>query len=118
MLTIYAKTGGKGGRHSWVTDSSNIMAVSNIAVQVFEHQFGAQFRDVPHVQTLHVHHFDLIRPSAFLCALKHTPEFTQHGLKISTEDWDLFKKVKDNGKQVLLALKSFGTQAREADDIE
>jgi hypothetical protein len=35
------------------------------------------------------------------------PEFTQHGLKISG-DWDFFKKVRDNGKQVLLALKSFG----------
>ena len=70
------------------------------------------------MQTLHMHHFDLLRPSAFLCALKHVPEITQNGLKISTDDWELFKKVRDNGKQVFLALKGFGNQAQEADDIE
>ena len=64
------------------------------------------------------HHSEsnLIRPSVFLCALKHTPEFTQHGLKISTKNWDLFKKVRDNGKQVLLALKSFRNQAGDIEE--
>ena len=70
------------------------------------------------MQTLHMHHFDLLRSSAFLCALKHVPEITQNSLKISTDDWELFKKVRDNGKQVFLALKGFGNQAQEADDIE
>ena len=34
----YSKTGSKSGKHGDVTDSSNIMAVSYLGVQVFEHQ--------------------------------------------------------------------------------
>ena len=43
----------------------------------------------------------------------------QHSLKISTEDCaDLFKRVRDNSKQVFLALKSLGNQTRKDDDIK
>ena len=41
FISIYAKTGGKNRRHNDVTDSSNIMAVSYLAVQVFEYQLGS-----------------------------------------------------------------------------
>ena len=51
---------------------------------------------------------------------QHAPiaKIAQRGLNISTEDLDPFKKARYNVKQVLLALKSFGNQARRADDIE
>jgi hypothetical protein len=62
VLAIYAKSGGKAGKHSWVSDSSNIAAVSNIPVQLFDHILGVQFCAIPGGQTLHVllvafHHF-------------------------------------------------------------
>ena len=51
VCSLYAKTGGKNGRHNDVTDSSNIMAVSYLVVQVFEYQLGTQFRAQPHAQS-------------------------------------------------------------------
>ena len=41
-----------------------------------------------------------------------------HSLTISIEDCNLFKKVRDNGKQVLLALKSLRNQSWKDDNIE
>jgi hypothetical protein len=118
VKSIYAKTGGKNGRHSDVTDSSNIMAISYIAAQVFEHQLGTQFRAMPHSQPLSVLRFDHLPQSAFLCALKHAPEVSPTGLKISSDDWKLFKEIKDNGKKVVQALKAFTGKKRLAEDEE
>ena len=97
------------------------MAVSYLAVQVFEYQLGTQFRACPHAQPLPVLRFDHLPPSAFLCALKHAPEVTPFGLKISLEDWELFKVItsRDNGKVVLKAMKTLaGKQKMSADDGE
>ena len=46
VKSIYAKTGGKNGRHNDATDSSesNILAISYL---VFECQLGTQFRAPP-----------------------------------------------------------------------
>ena len=114
----YSKTGGKNGKHSDVTDSSNIMAVSYLVAQVFEHQIGSQFRATPHAQPVPTLRFDQLPPSAFLCALKHGPEITQNGLKISADNWKLFKKIKDNGPKVLQALKAFKQRVAVAEDDE
>ena len=51
VKSIYAKTGGKNGRHNNVTDSSNIMVISYLAVQIFEYQLGTQFRAIPKCST-------------------------------------------------------------------
>ena len=40
VLAIYSKSRGKAGKHSWVSDSSNVAAVSNIPVQLFDHILG------------------------------------------------------------------------------
>ncbi|KAF8880856.1 hypothetical protein BD779DRAFT_1612653 [Infundibulicybe gibba] len=109
----------QGGRHSWVSDSSNIMAISNIAVQLFEHHLGPRFRDVPHAQVFHVQRYDLLPPSTFLCSLLHTPESTQQGLKLSSDDWEFFKKVTENSRKVLEAVKTCnGRKSQAADDEE
>jgi len=43
VLAIYSKSVGKSGKHSLVSDTSNIAAVSNIPVQLFKHFIGIQF---------------------------------------------------------------------------
>ena len=93
------------------------MAVSYLAVQVFEYQLGTQFRARPHAQPLPVLRFDHLPPSAFLCALKHAPEVTPFGLKISLEDWELFKVIRDNSRVVINAMKILaGKQRMSAED--
>jgi hypothetical protein len=53
-----------------------------------------------------------------VCALKHAPEVTPFGLKISVEDWELFKVIMDN-KMVLKAMKTLaGKQKMREDDGE
>ena len=120
VISIYAKTGGKSGRHNNVSDSSNIMAVSEsyLAVQIFEHQLGTQFCAIPNAQRLQVLWFDHLLPSAFLCALKHAPELTPFGLKISLDDWQLFKVIKDNIEKVSQAIKVLAGRQKMAEDEE
>lgn len=102
---MYSKSSGKGSRHSAISDSSSITAVSNIAVQVYEHMIGTSFRDTPHAQALRVIRFDFIHSAGFMCTLKSTPEITNEGLKISVEDWNLFKVIEKNKPDVLQAVK-------------
>jgi hypothetical protein len=65
---------------------------------------------IPHAQPIPVLRFDYLPPSAFLCALKHPPEVTPFGLKISLEDWELFKVIMDNSKMVLSAMKALASE--------
>jgi hypothetical protein len=88
------------------------MAISFLAVQVFEYQLGTQFRALLHAQPIPVLRFDHLPPSSFLCALKHSPEVTPFGLKISLEDWELFKVIMDNSKVVLRAMKALAGKQR------
>ncbi|KAG1717936.1 uncharacterized protein EDB91DRAFT_1009478, partial [Suillus paluster] len=44
VLIFYSKGGGKNGKHAWTDSASSITAVSYIAVQVYEHMIGPQFR--------------------------------------------------------------------------
>jgi hypothetical protein len=76
------------------------------------------FRAVPHAQPLPVLRSDHLPPSAFLCALKHAPEVTPLGLKISLEDWQSFKVIIDNSKEVLNAMKVAGKQKMPEDGCE
>ena len=53
--------------------------------------------------------------SAFLCALKHAPEATPSGLRISLEDWELvFKVTMDKSKTVLNAMKALARKKKDA----
>ena len=112
------RLGGKNGQHSDVMDLSNIMAVLNVAAQVFKHNLGSQFCAIPHAQPLFVLRFDYLPPSAFLCTLKHAPEVTPTSLKISLDDWKLFKHLKDKSKTVLEALKALTGRKKPAEDDE
>jgi hypothetical protein len=94
------------------------MAVSYIPTQVFKHNLSSQLCAISHVQPLPVLCFDHLPPSGFLCALKHAPEVTSISLKMSLEDWKLFKDLKDNSKTVLKALKALSGRKKAAEDDE
>jgi hypothetical protein len=73
---------GKSGKHSSVPDASNIAAVSNVPVQVFEHFVGVQFRAVHAGQAFHVKKFCLLPSKFFLCTLDSTPKITDNELDL------------------------------------
>ncbi|TEB35308.1 hypothetical protein FA13DRAFT_1624645, partial [Coprinellus micaceus] len=53
VFTLYMKTGGKNGKHTAVTDSSSIGAISSLGVQVFEHREGtSEFTSHPRATKL------------------------------------------------------------------
>ncbi|KAJ3743240.1 hypothetical protein DFH05DRAFT_1536253 [Lentinula detonsa] len=47
VIAMYSRTGGKNGKHAAVSTTSNISALSYIAVQFFEHAHAAHFRKSP-----------------------------------------------------------------------
>jgi hypothetical protein len=112
VLAIYAKSGGNAGKHSWVSDSSNIAAVSNIPVQLFDHILGVQFCTIPGGQTLHVKRFCLLPSTAFLCTLEVAPSQTESRLKISPQDGILFRNLKDSSAHLLKAVTSLAGRAK------
>jgi len=95
VLAIYSKSPGKNSKHCWVTDSSNITAVSDIAAQLFEQMVGSQFRAIHASQKVHAKRFNLLPSSAFLCRLESTPTQISGNLRVSSNDWDLFKTLKE-----------------------
>ncbi|KAF8229628.1 hypothetical protein L208DRAFT_1123918, partial [Tricholoma matsutake] len=47
VIAFYSKTSGKHGKHGLITESSNISAVSYIAIQLFEFMHSCQFCHIP-----------------------------------------------------------------------
>ncbi|KAJ7438890.1 hypothetical protein B0H11DRAFT_2356551 [Mycena galericulata] len=115
VLSVYSKTGGKNGRHAWVSDCSSIAAASNIPTQVYEHMTsGRQFRAIPQaLQGLRVPQFALIPSSAFLCLLTNSPEpVNMIGIKLSAADGALYKKLNDRLADVVEAVKALGSKKK------
>ena len=116
-----AKSGGKAAKDSRVSDSSNIAAVSNIPVQLFDHILGVQFHAIPGGQTLHVKRFCLLPSTAFLCTLEVAPSQTESRLKISPQDGVLFHNLRDNSTHIFKAVTSLmgrATKSQGPDDID
>jgi len=95
VLVIYSKSPEKNLKHCWVTDLSNIMAVSNMAAQLFEQMVGSQFCAIHASQKVHAKWFNLLSSSAFLYTLESTPMQISGNLRVSSNDWDLFKTLKE-----------------------
>ena len=91
---IYSKTGGKNGKDAAVTDASNISAVSYLAVQVFEHMYGRQFRVHPDATAIfHTKQFALLTSKAFLRPLASVPKTVPSGLELAQKDSEQFMQL-------------------------
>ena len=91
------------------------MGVSNIGLQVYEKAFGSHFREIPHKQALGVKRFDFIPPHAFLCSLRHAPNITESGIRISEEDYQMYSKLQSEATTIVAALKEFTKRTRTTD---
>jgi hypothetical protein len=108
VIALYSKSVGANAKHSSVTDSSNVSAVSNIAVQVFEHMFGRQFRVIPQAMAFfQTKQFALLPPISFLSLLSSKPDITSMTLELEQEDFEMFQKLQRGLACIKEAMKLF-----------
>jgi hypothetical protein len=119
VLAIYSKTGGKNGKHSSITESSNISAVSYFALQVFEHMVSQQFRSVPEkLQYLGSKKFTLLPSTAFLCTLDSEPRSAiETGLRLGTTDYSRFNILTRNISTILAVMKALKSRCKNTVDL-
>ncbi len=105
VQAIYAKSGGKNAKHGSVEDSNTIGALSNIAVQIFEHTYGRQFRSITQAtSTLQTNQYALLPPLNFLCKLNNSPTLTPGGLVLHQNDEALFKELQGASQRLSEAM--------------
>jgi hypothetical protein len=97
VLSIYSKSGGKNGTHSWLPEVLSIAVVSYMPVQLFGENFiGRQFRAVPQVLTwLQINQFALMPSASFLCVLDDAPwrVMETQNIQISASDSTRFNRL-------------------------
>ena len=95
---MYKKGGGKGSRHADIARETNISAISNIAVQLYEYAFGRTFRPNPErLAVLGAVQYMLIPSNNFLCVLGSAPrEAASLRLELSNIDFARFTSALDN----------------------
>ncbi|KAF8220024.1 hypothetical protein L208DRAFT_1336171, partial [Tricholoma matsutake] len=75
-------------------DSLNICAVSNIAVQVFEHMHTCQFCSIPEATSrFQTNRFPLFGSNSFICLLSCPPKTSTTAIELCQEDSDHFKTL-------------------------
>ncbi|ETW79466.1 hypothetical protein HETIRDRAFT_321475, partial [Heterobasidion irregulare TC 32-1] len=120
VLSIYAKSTGKNSPHSWVTDSSNISAVSYIAAQLFKPFAARQFSStMRHATGLKVSTFKLIKPSSFLAALLANPTPLGQNIAISLQDYEYYKALKGKRESIESTIKEIeGRSPKVVEDAQ
>ncbi|KAF8881515.1 hypothetical protein CPB84DRAFT_1851568 [Gymnopilus junonius] len=124
VIAFSSKTGGKNGKHSNVTESSNIMTVSNIAVQVFEYcNHECAFHTVTNATVMfQTKQFLLIPSIQFLCLLNakiSDNAMTASCVEMPNADIEWFKALNDGKEQVVAALvlsRKCKTEGLDLDD--
>lgn len=119
VISLYSKTGGRYGKHGDIAASSDISAISNAGLQVFEHTFRRAFRDIPqataHLQT---RQYVIIPPSSFLCLLASPPNLTRGGLELSEEDIICFMDLLRGEEKFKAAMKLFRKRKDVGEELE
>ena len=123
VLSIYAKSGGKNGRHGWVPHIASISSASNISVQLFQHMFRNQFR-ITHSpdasSPISISRFALLQSTSFLFTLTSTPKLSQMALQISEADSQWYQKFHSLRQNIASAIviSMRGKKALNEDEID
>jgi hypothetical protein len=119
VFAMYAKRGGKNGKHEAITESSNISAVSYMPVQLFEHMYDGQFRFITEATSIfQTKHYMLLPPAAFLCLLSKELQVNHTGLGITAEDTALFSELQAEQPKFTAAMKLFRERCKNDDNSE
>ncbi|TFY78123.1 hypothetical protein EWM64_g5889 [Hericium alpestre] len=108
VVTIYAKTAGKNGKHASVVDAANVVAISNVAVQLFQELLGSQFTAIPHMMVAwQAKRFALLPSQALLSLLSSgSPAKTDNrALELQIEDLPCFRSLRQGEKKLSEAMK-------------
>lgn len=112
VKSLYAKTGSKSGQYSHVL-------VKYHGCHTSLRKFWAPSRlSIPCYPTCPITSRFPLWPSPTIRTLKHTPEVTSTSLKISPEDWKLFKDIKYNSKTILEPCKALAGRKKLAEGDE
>ncbi|THH18184.1 hypothetical protein EW146_g2755 [Bondarzewia mesenterica] len=111
VLSVYSKSAGKNGKHSWVSDSSKITAVSYIAAQLFQPVAPRQFTSIPRDNMgLKVSRFALLKPTSFLVALKAVLTPAGQNFIISAQDHQYYAALQKKLASIREAIKEINGQ--------
>ena len=99
----------------------NIAAVSNIAVQLFEHMYGPEFRVIPEATSSFLtKQFALLRPISFLLLMASVPRIPTQctSFQRAAADYQLFEALRSGYDKFKKAMKLFAQRKQNEDDGE
>jgi hypothetical protein len=108
-MAMYSQSGGKGSTHAWLSDSTNISAISYLIVQTHEYAYYRNFQIV-HQQNaaLHVGTYALLPSNQFLHILTATPTLNHHSRMLNLDDTEIqvFNQLQAKLQDVLKAIRA------------
>ena len=106
---MYSQSGGKGSTHAWMSDSTNIGAISYLVVQTYEYAYHRNFRTVHQRNAvLHVGTYALLPSDRFLCILTVIPTLSQDRRTLTLDDTQIqvFGELQGKLQDILRAVKA------------
>ena len=106
---MYSQSGGKGSTHAWLSDSTNIGAISYLVVQTYEYAYHRNFWTVHQENAaLHVGTYCLLPSDRFLRILTTTPTLSQDGRILNLDDMEIqvFNLLQAKLQDVLKGVKA------------
>ena len=120
VIAMYAKTGGKNGKHSSINESSNIAAVSYICLQVFEFFIGHQFHAVTEATSTFQTKQFLTIPSFQFLSLVDTKilDSKAPSIELSPPDITRFRALQLGEREFTIALKLYRKRGKNSNEDE
>ena len=106
---MYSQSGGKGSTHAWLSDSTNIGAISYLVVQCYEYGYHRNFRTVHQRNAaLHTGTYSLLPSDRFLRTLDATPTLSQDSRTLTLDDKHLqiFNELRGKLQDLMMAAKA------------
>ena len=106
---MYSQSGGRGSAHAWLSDSTNIGAISYLVVQTYEYGYHRNFRTVHQRNAaLHMGTYALLPSDLFLRTLVTTPTLSQNNRILTLDDKHLqiFNELRGKLQEILMAVKA------------
>ncbi|RXW12721.1 hypothetical protein EST38_g13134 [Candolleomyces aberdarensis] len=123
ILTLYSRTGSKNGKHTAITDSPSVSAVSYIGLQIFEHHHASHFSAYPYSTAIvNANQFLFIQPIRFLMVLPRSSISLQPDFTLDEEYMNHFRQFKSQEAHLAALVKAFNSQgkkgARNTEDVD